>query len=620
MLLKEWVRARPGAVGQAADAVQADADGAGQGGPRWPGMPRVRLAVRGAMSSPVVQGLIALAIYLALWLPRTPFNALLSHPSADQLDQHSMDPNFFVWMLGWWPYAVSHLTDPLHTTQIGAPLGFSLAWLASIPLIGLVAAPLTATLGPVVAFNLLTVLAVPLSAWAAFVFCRRLTGRFWPGLLGGAVFGFSSYETGLSGAGELNLTYSLMLPLIGYLVLLWWDGAIRNWVFVVLTGLAMTAQLYIFLEIFADMTALLAVGLAVGYAMAGRSFRPRVARLAGLLGAAYVVGLVLGAPLLYVALAHKPAGFVVPATGLDLARVVITLPGAIGLPILVVAVALAALNWASKVIRFLSVMLAVVVLAAFGQAVHVHGVDFRLPWSGIWNWSILRNAHPARLMIFGDLVLAAMMAIFLAWPARKVWLRLARWLPAALVVAAMVFEPATVSLDALGSSSAEVPSFISTGEYRHYLSRGETVAVVSAVRNVGMLWQADTDFYFRLAGGFVGQAITPHGDLPPQIQQLAYAPKADFAQDLSTFSNFVARARVGAILVEFRYQPLWAGILSKIGLTGHLLGGVVVYPTYACSACHVPYPRTSLAKARHRHHRHSGRRQQVGVATRSLPG
>ena len=35
------------------------------------------------------------------------------------------------------------------------------------------------------------------SAWAAFLLCRHLAGRFWPSLIGGYLFGFSSYELGL---------------------------------------------------------------------------------------------------------------------------------------------------------------------------------------------------------------------------------------------------------------------------------------------------------------------------------------------------------------------------------------------------------------------------------------
>ncbi len=73
-----------------------------------------------------------------------------------------------------------------------------------MPPLALLATPLTLTAGPVISFNVLASLALPLSAWAAFVLCRRLTAKFWAGLAGGAVFGFSAFETYHSAFGHLN--------------------------------------------------------------------------------------------------------------------------------------------------------------------------------------------------------------------------------------------------------------------------------------------------------------------------------------------------------------------------------------------------------------------------------
>jgi hypothetical protein len=85
-------------------------------------------------------------------------------------------------------------------------------------------------------------------------------------------------------AGQLNLAFSLLLPLMAYLVVLWWDGSIGPRVFTGLLALAMAVQFYLFLETFADMTAVWALALVVGYALAGRAGRPAVARLSRLVG------------------------------------------------------------------------------------------------------------------------------------------------------------------------------------------------------------------------------------------------------------------------------------------------------------------------------------------------
>ena len=239
----------------------------------WPEGTR-RLTARIRIASPARQGLAALAVYLAVWVIAEAL-PLVIHPGRPQLGQSGMDPNFYAWSMRWWPYAITHGLNPLHTTEVGAPTGYGLAWITTIPPLALLLSPLTAAAGPVVSFSLLVAVCLPVSAWAAFVLCRRITGRFWPALAGGAVYGFSAQEMNHLIAGQLNMTVSLLLPLMAYLVLLWRDGRLGGHRFVSLLALAMVAQFYLFLETFADMTAIWAVALLLGYALAGRSGQPR---------------------------------------------------------------------------------------------------------------------------------------------------------------------------------------------------------------------------------------------------------------------------------------------------------------------------------------------------------
>jgi hypothetical protein len=241
-----------------------------------------RFTARILIASPARQGLVALAAYLAVWVIAEAL-PLVIHPARPQLGQSGMDPNFYAWSMRWWPYAIAHGLNPLHTTEVGAPAGYDLAWVTTIPPLALLRSPLTAAAGRVVSFNLLVAVCLPASAWAAFVLCRRITGRFWPALAGGAVYGFSAQEMNDVVAGQLNMTVSLLLPLMAYLVLLWRDGKLGRRGFVGLLALAMVAQFYLFLETFAEMTAVWAVALLLRYALAGRSGRPRQARIAAIL-------------------------------------------------------------------------------------------------------------------------------------------------------------------------------------------------------------------------------------------------------------------------------------------------------------------------------------------------
>jgi hypothetical protein len=544
---------------------------------------------------PSSQGLLALALYIVVWLLTV--GRHFAHNLGDaHLDQVSMDPNFYTWCLRWWPYAIGHGINPFFSHLIWAPRGHSLAWVTAIPPIALLAAPLTLAAGPIVTFNLLVILGPPLAAWATFVLCRRITRKFWPSLAGGAVFGFSAYEMNHIAAGQLNLTYSLLVPLLAYVFVLWRDQAIGTRTFVVLAGLTMAVQFYLFLETFADLTALLAVSLAVGIAVAGRADRPQMLRLARYVAYAYGIAILLALPYLAYALRAK-APVLRADTNLDLASLAIPRPGTVagiswlhelamgpipvsaagyvGIPLLVLAVLLAVTGWSSRLVRFLTLTLAFVILASLGSALRVGGGEiFSFPWARLWQLPIVRNAYPSRLMLFAYLALAVMTAVWLARSTANRWLRVSL---AALVVAALVQDAGNFDI----YPHSTVPTFISSGDYRTQLSPGETVVVVSGVGNAGMLWQAETDFYMRLAGGYINQAITRRSDLPPPLQQLAHATPAKVAR----FEAYVRKAGIGAILVDRQHSPLWVGIFWRMGLRGYYSGNVIVYRVDGCQSC-----------------------------------
>ncbi len=583
-----------------------DDAGAGQAGPKLvdlktaataePALRRDWSDWRRWARSPLLQGALALALYTTAWL-LTGAHGIVLNISDAHLTQVSMDPNFYTWCLRWWPYALGHGQNPLYTHQVGAPAGQSLAWVTTVPPIALLAAPATVLAGPIATFNVLTAIALPLSAWTAFVMCRRLTRQFWPSLVGGVVFGFSAYQMNHVVAGQLNLIYSLMLPILGYLVVRWYEQSISTRAFVILAGVTMALQLYLFLETFADLTGLLVVSLVVGIAVAGRAGRPAVVRLSKNLAAAYGIAVVLALPYLVYALAIHPGNLNAPRA-LDLASLVVprstnvqgvtwlyhlasepqrvSAAGYVGIPLLVLALVLAVTRWSSNLARFLTCMLVFVCVASLGPALDVAGHQVvRFPWSPLWTLPILRNAYPARLMLFAYLILTVATALFLARHGKLLWLR---WLLGLLVLASVIQDTPPIAANA----HSTVPAFITKGTYRRQLKPGEIVVVVSTIGNAGMLWQADTNFYTRLAGGYINQAITNRSDLPKQVQTLAKATP----QTISEFQAYVRQDKIGAILIDGGHEPQWVGVFKKMGLRGSLVGNVVVYPVNGCRSCH----------------------------------
>jgi hypothetical protein len=569
------------------------AGGSGGSSPRASTVPRIagpgqlaaraQLVMRARVPRPAVQGLLALAVYLGVFIIVYAF-PLVRHPGLPWVAQAQVDPNFYIWSWRWWPYAISHGLNPLYSRQIGAPAGYNLAWTTPVPAAAVLLSPVTAAFGPIVSFNLSLLLSAPVSAWAAFVATRRLTGRFWAALMAGTVYGFSWYEVAETGAGHPNLYVIMLLPLMLYLALLWRDGKLGSRWFVGLTALAMAAEFYISDETFAAMTVLGAAALLIGFALARPAERRTIARLARLAGLAFVLAIAAASPYLVYALRHSPPRFtkVQPAFSLNLEDLVN--PGS-GIVLLVIALALAMLAWSSRLTRLLVVMFALIVVAAIGPVAMAGTRRLgSVPWERLWYLPLARSSEPLRLMIFGYLVLAIIVAVWLAMPARSRLLLAFRWILGLAAVGLIIANVPTASRASVipaGTPSAAVrptdalPAFISSGRYRDYLRPGEIVVVVSDRGNAGMLFQADTDFYFRIAGGFINRSLSTATGLPVPVQALRRPTPARERR----FLAYVRQAGVGAILVERAWAAPWMNVFGRMGLHGTPAGGVIVYRT-----------------------------------------
>jgi hypothetical protein len=572
---------------------------------------RALLLTAARVPRPVLQGLAAFAAYLAAFIALYAWQ-LLPELNAPSLRQYWTDPNFYTWSMRWWPYAVSHGINPLHSGQIGAPHGYSLAWASTTPSVDMLMWPVTAAFGVLVSYNIVLLLVPPLSAWAAFLVARRLTGSFWPSLVAGSVYGFCPYELVHNWQGQSNLTVTAVFPLLAYLVLCWWDGSLRDIGFAVWAGAAMAVEFYTFTEAFFDMTAVLAGGLVIGCAVAGRAEWRRAARLAGLTAAAYAGAVIAAAPYLYYALRHDPGTLTRqrPDFSLRLARVVLPwtdkvfglrslasyssqvgragIDDYVGVPILLVLLGIAVFCWRSRITRLLVIGFAFVIALAVGPDLTV-GNDplFRLPWAGLWSLPIARSAEPSRFVVFAVLALAIALALWLAMPGNSRLLRAARWGLGLLAVAAILWDTPTANQavnpippgyhppPAMRPAN-QLPAFITDGLYRRYLRPGEIVVIVTHRGNAGMLFQADAGFYFRIAGGFINASLSPQSALPHPVTQVEYPSR----QVDKEFADYVRSSGVGAVIVEQAWEDPWMRNFSTaLGMHGTSVGGVTVYPT-----------------------------------------
>ena len=556
------------------------------------------------------QGLIAFVIYLVVFILAFG-QALLPHLNEPRVGQVEVDPNFYIWAWRWWPYAITHFLNPLYSYQIGAPAGYNLAWATTAPSVALLMWPVTAAVGPISAFNLTLLLAPPASAWATFIVARRLTGKFWASLPAGVIFGFNVYELDHEVSGQPNLTVTVLLPLMAYLVLLWWDGRLKRNGFIIWMTVAIALEFYTFVEAFAEMTVVLVVALALGFAIAKRDDRRRVARLAMHTAIAYVGGVVLAGPYLYYALKHYPTELVrpQPANSLDLSSLVLPrtdrLLGMkwwaaaaghdlksiayVGIPLLLLFALLAITNWSSRMTRLLVVGFVVTILFAVGPNLYVDGRQlFALPWGGMWNLPIAKSAEPSRFIVFCFLALGIALSLWLAQVTKSRLVRAARWGLGMLAIAAIladlptfaevVVPPTPTSYKpALPADQItdQIPSFFTDGAYKQYIKPGETIVVLSHRGNAGMLFQAYTGFYFRIAGGFINASLSRPDALPYPVALLSHPTKVRVAG----FEAYAKQAHIGALVVERDWSEHWMYVFGKLGMKTTTVGGVTIFRT-----------------------------------------
>ncbi|MGH9129540.1 MAG: hypothetical protein ACRDY2_11405 [Acidimicrobiales bacterium] len=123
------------------------------------------------------------------------------------------DPTQQLWFLSWVRFALAGGHNPLLSTWQNYPHGVNVAANPSMPLLGLLGAPLSWLLGPISTFNLLLRLAFVCSASAMYAVLRRVTASRATRFLGGLAYGFSPYLIG-QGALHLNLAFVPLPPLL----------------------------------------------------------------------------------------------------------------------------------------------------------------------------------------------------------------------------------------------------------------------------------------------------------------------------------------------------------------------------------------------------------------------
>jgi hypothetical protein len=551
------------------------------------------------LRDPRIQGLAAFLLYLAAWLAAMG-PKILHHMNDRILSAIPQEASIFVWSFAWWPHALTHAANPLLSNAVWAPTGINLAWATTPPGPSLVAAPVTLLSGPVAAFNVMGLLTPPITAWAAYLFARRLSGSFFPALAGGAMFGFSPVVMREIVQGHLNLSLLFLLPLAGYLVVRRVQGSMGRRAFVLLMTAVLVGEFCIFAEIFATMAVVGGLVAVAAFFLAPKEARDLVIDTARLTALSFGFAVVVVAPYLLTAFAYpkasKPGEFRGLAIGLrhfrDLRRYAIPGPGFVigprtegfgdlnfwylGLPLLVVLVVFWITARRSFVARLLAAGFVIALVLSWGRELPFDHRHIPLPWAIFDHLPLLGRARAGRMIAYAFLFASGAVAVWLAQAKGKRWDSIVRW---GAVGVALAFLVPNVRVDSWTSNVAPAP-FFASGGYRHELCQNEVVLVVAAPAKQ-VLWQSQTHLYFRTVGWYPGFRPEDYVDLPAALrfQRGLITPN-----DGPTLHRFLAEHQVSAIIVGAGQTYATQQLQSLLGIQGQRIGGVTLLRLAPCAA------------------------------------
>src|SRR5438128_443980 len=522
-------------------------------------------------------GLLALGLFAATWA--SPFSHVIGDGPV---------PPASIWYVRSAPFAISHGLNPLFTSYLDFPDGINLMWQTSVPLLGLLLAPITLTLGPIFAYNLLMTASMALAAWCAFLAFRRHVARPWAAALGGLLFGFSPYMLAQSlGHPHVGVVFFFPLMLIAFEEAVLRQQRSPGGLGAII-GLLAAAQMLISEEMLLTQVLLACMALAILAGLRPDQVRIRAAHVLKVLGvAAGMLTLVavwplwmqfLGPQAVHGTLAASNvfvtdvAGLVLPTSLQAIAPPALTAvtnrfsgsqyeAGAfLGLPLLALLVFTAVRWWQVPAVQVASMLALLAACLSLGVTLHLGGVTtgvpagllavaflavgrtrvgrvtpviFGLVWAGLATVPLLHNVVPSRLMLYVFLFAGLLLSVLVD-----------RWdfaSPRRMMAAGAIAVLAVLTLlprIPFATSPANVPAFFSSGAVSALPTNSVVLVVPYAheFESRAMLWQLSADLRFKMPEGYANRP-GPALDPPPTMlgrdlmamQQGAPAPEVTTA-------------------------------------------------------------------------------------------
>ncbi|MEE3501691.1 hypothetical protein [Acidiphilium acidophilum] len=514
------------------------------------------------------------------------------------------DPFLYIWMFKFLPKAISNFYNPFVLPWAWAPHGLNITQATTTPALALLAWPITKVLGPIVAFNIVSILTPAFCAITAFFFAQELTERWFPALVAGWIFGFSTFVFGAL-LGHLQVDFVAFIPLTFLTIVLRTREKIsfRSFVFILL--LVNIFQFLTSLETFVT-TAIFVVVFAFSQEVVlYRQFkgsRPFLNNkiLTGILISYFLTTLIMGPFIFYFFRNYSQLpkllqnggnyctdliNFVIPTSvtyfgGRQFAQISSHYSGNlseelgyVGIPLVVITGMAISQTWRLPFVKPMILTLLVALIFTLGPQLHIYGrAVLPLPWILLEKLPLLSNALPSRLMAFVVLFIGIICAIWLS--------RMKRFyiLACTGVLASLILTLPASIVHSNGLWYSKIPRvrLFQNRLYKKYVKKGETVLFLpfTQVNGDAIVWQTQTDGYFRTINGY-GNFIPTSIEAWPAADMLS---SGNILPGFSwQFNDFMKRFHVRIVVVPKAYSKKWGPALLRAGWHRHIAGKLSVY-------------------------------------------
>ena len=482
------------------------------------------------------------------------------------------DTQQFVWYYNWWPYALTHHLNPFITNFDWYPKNYNLSWSTSIPTLSLIMAPFTLLGSAILSFNLVAILSPVLAALTCFILLFYLSKKYAPSLIGGYIFGFSSFMLGqLLGHPQQYVT--CLIPLLVLLFLLLYRNRLKPLGYVILTALTLVLQFGISLEIFATFFFFSALTLIVFIILMPDQRKQLLSTIKYSIVALVLAVVILSPYLYYLILGFKEVPSTIhplSAFSTDLASLIIPTPitliggswlkilsnhfngnlaenGAyMGLPILIILLYVFIKQWGNKTNRALLISLILIGIASLGPKLHLIGQvgnTIPMPWLVFSKLPLLKSAQPDRFSMYFFLISAVVIAL---WLSSKPQSKKAQKLKYSFaIIGAMCLIPATGFYK---YSVPHVPVLFQKSNLAHFLPKGTNVLILPFDNfGSGIYYQYASGMAFTQTGGYIG-FIPKYFAKNPVI--LALETNAYPHSFKNQFAGFLIQNKVNAVIID----------------------------------------------------------------------